>query len=93
MPPGFWRLGISHPKAKELLMRFATCKDKKCPKSEKMSQYYKKYGNPNYGGMRGVITDRKRKQFYDNSTDNDKKNPWGDLSKKWADSEDRFDIR
>ncbi|XP_023236863.1 nuclear cap-binding protein subunit 3-like [Centruroides sculpturatus] len=51
VPPGQWRLGVSHPKAKALLLRFATKDDKKIRGAEKRSLYYKKYGNPNYGGM------------------------------------------
>ncbi|XP_015903609.1 nuclear cap-binding protein subunit 3 [Parasteatoda tepidariorum] len=62
VPPGCWRLGIPHTKAKAILLRFATRDDKKLPGAEKRSQYYMKYGNPNYGGLRGLIsTSRKRK--------------------------------
>jgi hypothetical protein len=50
IPPGKWRKGTSHPKAKCILLRFSTRTDKKRPQAEKMSEYYKKYGNPNYGG-------------------------------------------
>lgn len=62
VPPGHWRLGSPHPKAKTVLLRFATKDDKKLPGAEKRSNYYKKYGNPNYGGLRGLISaSRKRK--------------------------------
>ncbi|KFM64219.1 hypothetical protein X975_12954, partial [Stegodyphus mimosarum] len=62
VPPGHWRLGIPHPKAKAILLRFATKDDKKLPGAEKRSQYYQKYGNPNYGGLKGLISSsRKRK--------------------------------
>jgi len=50
IPPGKWRRGTAHPKAKCILLRFSTRADKKRPQAEKMSEYYKKYGNPNYGG-------------------------------------------
>ena len=50
IPPGKWRMGIPCPKAKCILLRFSTRADKKQPQAEKMSEYYKKYGNPNYGG-------------------------------------------
>ena len=50
LPPGIWRKGIDCPKSKGLFMRFATISDKKQPRAEKMSEYYKKYGNPNFGG-------------------------------------------
>ncbi|XP_054718072.1 nuclear cap-binding protein subunit 3-like [Uloborus diversus] len=62
IPPGTWRLGMPHPKAKAILLRFATKDDRKLPGAEKRSQFYQKYGNPNYGGLRGLIsTSRKRK--------------------------------
>ncbi|GBN48570.1 hypothetical protein AVEN_103761-1 [Araneus ventricosus] len=62
VPPGHWRLGVSHPKSKAILLRFATKDDKKLPGAEKRSQYYQKYGNPNYGGLKGLISSsRKRK--------------------------------
>ncbi|KAG8184857.1 hypothetical protein JTE90_016202 [Oedothorax gibbosus] len=81
VPPGHWRVGEPHPKAKALLLRFATKDDKKIRGAEKRSQYYQKYGNPNYGGMKGLISkSRKRKmqsaknreavdQFNDDSAD------------------------
>lgn len=50
LPPGLWRKGIDCPKSKYILLRFATRADKKQPNAEKMSDYYKKYGNPNFGG-------------------------------------------
>ncbi|XP_035211643.1 nuclear cap-binding protein subunit 3-like isoform X2 [Stegodyphus dumicola] len=58
VPPGHWRLGIPHPKAKAILLRFATKDDKKLPGAEKRSQYYQKYGNPNYGDADKNITSR-----------------------------------
>ena len=30
--------------------------DIKLPGAEKRSRFYQKYGNPNYGGMRGLIS-------------------------------------
>lgn len=50
LPPGIWRKGIDNPKSKAILLRFATRADKKQANAEKMSEYYKKYGNPNFGG-------------------------------------------
>ncbi|KAK7474441.1 hypothetical protein BaRGS_00034324 [Batillaria attramentaria] len=55
-PAGQWRLATSCQKARYLFMRFATRDDKKEPGAEKRSQYYRRYGNPNYGGMRGLIS-------------------------------------
>ncbi|XP_030847583.1 nuclear cap-binding protein subunit 3-like isoform X1 [Strongylocentrotus purpuratus] len=40
----------------EILMRYATRDDVKESGAYKHSQYYIKYGNPNFGGMRGIIT-------------------------------------
>lgn len=51
LPPGLWRKGINYPKSKAIFLRFATRADKKQPNAEKMSEYYKKYGNPNFGGI------------------------------------------
>jgi len=50
LPPGIWRKGIDYPKSKGIFLRFATRMDKKQANAEKMSEYYKKYGNPNFGG-------------------------------------------
>ena len=54
-PPGVWRLGLAHDKAQALLMRFATRQDRKIKGAERLSTYYKIYGNPNYGNMVGLI--------------------------------------
>lgn len=50
LPPGIWRKGVNYNKSKGIFLRFATRSDKKQPNAEKMSDYYKKYGNPNFGG-------------------------------------------
>ncbi|GLH03415.1 Uncharacterized protein GBIM_09324 [Gryllus bimaculatus] len=63
IPPGLWRKGIEHPKAKCILLRFATRSDRKPPGAEKMSDYYKKYGNPNYGGIKGLITSSRKRRY------------------------------
>ncbi|RUS72364.1 hypothetical protein EGW08_019880, partial [Elysia chlorotica] len=61
-PPGFWRLGMPCAKAEFIFMRYAMKADKKLPGAEKKSEYYKKYGNPNFGGITGLIsTSRKRR--------------------------------
>ncbi|XP_046389709.1 nuclear cap-binding protein subunit 3-like isoform X2 [Ischnura elegans] len=49
IPPGLWRLGKPTPKAKHILLRYALKTDRKPARAEKMSDYYKKHGNPNYG--------------------------------------------
>ncbi|XP_013405399.1 nuclear cap-binding protein subunit 3 [Lingula anatina] len=62
LPPGKWRIGELCPKAKCLYLRYATKADKKLPGAERKSKYYVKYGNPNYGGARGLLSNsRKRK--------------------------------
>ncbi|PSN38306.1 hypothetical protein C0J52_19161 [Blattella germanica] len=63
IPPGKWRMGVPHPKAKCILLRFSTRTDKKQPQAEKMSEYYKKYGNPNYGGIKGIITQSRKRRY------------------------------
>lgn len=50
LPPGIWRKGVDYPKSKGIFLRFATRADKKPVNAEKRSEYYKKYGNPNFGG-------------------------------------------
>ncbi|XP_078044522.1 uncharacterized protein LOC144473998 isoform X1 [Augochlora pura] len=99
LPPGLWRKGINYPKSKAIFLRFATRADKKQPNAEKMSDYYKKYGNPNFGGIKGILTEsRKRmykqirqskKRFKEEVPEDSKdmkrvKNPWGALSESWG---------
>ncbi|XP_076654182.1 uncharacterized protein LOC143359803 isoform X1 [Halictus rubicundus] len=99
LPPGLWRKGIDYPKSKAILLRFATRADKKQPNAEKLSEYYKKYGNPNFGGIKGILTEsRKRmykqirqtkKRFKEEAPEDSKdkkrvKNPWGALSESWG---------
>lgn len=50
LPPGIWRKGVDYPKSKGIYLRFATKMDRKQVNAEKLSEYYKKYGNPNFGG-------------------------------------------
>lgn len=64
VPPGEWRRAVRpHPKAKILLLRFSNKYDKKMPGAEKHSEYYKKYGNPNYGGMTGLISNSRKRRM------------------------------
>ncbi|XP_071856089.1 uncharacterized protein isoform X2 [Bombus fervidus] len=99
LPPGLWRKGIDYPKSKAIFLRFATRADKKQPNAEKMSEYYKKYGNPNFGGIKGILTES-RKRMYKQIRQNKRKfkeepqddvqdrrrvkNPWGALSESWG---------
>jgi hypothetical protein len=51
VPPGHvWRLGPATGKASSIIMRFATVDDRKIPRAERRSAYYRKYGNPNFEG-------------------------------------------
>ncbi|XP_014483696.1 PREDICTED: uncharacterized protein C17orf85-like isoform X2 [Dinoponera quadriceps] len=97
LPPGTWRKGIDYPKSKGIFLRFATRMDRKQANAEKVSEYYKKYGNPNFGGIKGILTEsRKRmyKQIQQNKQNkhrlaaekdqNQIKNPWGALSETWG---------
>ncbi|XP_063239141.1 nuclear cap-binding protein subunit 3-like [Bacillus rossius redtenbacheri] len=63
IPPGRWRKGVDHPKAQCILLRFSTRSDKKFQHNEKLSEYYKKHGNPNYGGMKGIITASRKRRY------------------------------
>lgn len=50
-----WRIGVSHERANQLLLRMATDVDVKEKGASHKSKYYKKYGNPN------LPQERKRK--------------------------------
>ena len=39
-----------------IIFFFTISADIKLPGAEKRSRFYQKYGNPNYGGMRGLIS-------------------------------------
>lgn len=57
------RIGRPHDTAEELLMRYATKDDVKEQGAYKHSQYYLKYGNPNFGGMKGLISQTMKKKI------------------------------
>uniref|UniRef100_A0A8D9AHY9 Nuclear cap-binding protein subunit 3 n=1 Tax=Cacopsylla melanoneura TaxID=428564 RepID=A0A8D9AHY9_9HEMI len=69
VPPGTWRFGVPAPAGgheadaeSDILLRFATKSDKKVARAERSSEFYRQFGNPNYGGMPGLISNsRKRK--------------------------------
>ncbi|XP_033230650.1 nuclear cap-binding protein subunit 3-like [Belonocnema kinseyi] len=68
LPPGIWRKGIDCPKSKGIFMRFAIRSEKK-QHAEKMSEYYKKYGNPNFGvKTRSSVSTRGKRESRKNST-------------------------
>ncbi|KAK7925614.1 hypothetical protein WMY93_007924 [Mugilogobius chulae] len=51
-------------KGNKLMLRFATQDDKKEPGAARRSRYYMKYGNPNYGGMRGILSNSWKRRFH-----------------------------
>jgi hypothetical protein len=60
LPLGKWRIGQPSKKGNQLFLRFAKQSDKKVKGAESRSEYYRKYGNPNYGNIRGLISNSKR---------------------------------
>ncbi|XP_053130601.1 nuclear cap-binding protein subunit 3 isoform X2 [Hemicordylus capensis] len=51
-------------KGDKLFMRFATKDDKKELGAARRSQYYMKYGNPNYGGMKGILSNSWKRRYH-----------------------------
>lgn len=94
LPPGIWRKGADYPKSKGIFLRFATRMDKKSANAEKKSEYYKKYGNPNFGGLKGILTETRKRMYKqiqnkhilsrEDEDQNQTKNPWGALSETWG---------
>ncbi|KAG7163645.1 Nuclear cap-binding protein subunit 3-like, partial [Homarus americanus] len=63
VPPGRWRLGVPCSRTKAILLRFSGRKDRKPDGAERKSQYYRKYGNPNFGGIKGFLSESGRKRM------------------------------
>ena len=53
-----WRIGAKHPKAKQLLMRYATTTDKKTKGAGSRSLYYLIHGRPEQQKRKGVLQHR-----------------------------------
>ncbi|KAM9319569.1 nuclear cap-binding protein subunit 3 [Gastrophryne carolinensis] len=51
-------------KGNQILLRFATKDDKKELGAARRSQYYMKYGNPNYGGMKGILSNSWKRRYH-----------------------------
>ncbi|XP_030216247.1 nuclear cap-binding protein subunit 3 isoform X1 [Gadus morhua] len=51
-------------KGNKLLLRIATHDDKKELGAARRSRYYMKYGNPNYGGMKGILSNSWKRRFH-----------------------------
>ncbi|KAF4098408.1 nuclear cap-binding protein subunit 3 [Onychostoma macrolepis] len=51
-------------KDNKLFLRFATHDDKKELGAARRSRYYMKYGNPNYGGMKGILSNSWKRRYH-----------------------------
>ncbi|XP_035998557.1 nuclear cap-binding protein subunit 3 isoform X2 [Fundulus heteroclitus] len=51
-------------KGNKLRLRFATQDDRKELGAARRSRYYMKYGNPNYGGMKGILSNSWKRRFH-----------------------------
>ncbi|XP_034033484.1 nuclear cap-binding protein subunit 3 [Thalassophryne amazonica] len=58
------RPAIKPFKGNRLFLRFATQEDKKEPGAARRSRYYMKYGNPNYGGMKGILSNSWKRRYH-----------------------------
>lgn len=58
-----WRYGEAHPKAKLLLLRYATIADQKQRGAAKNSVYYKKYGMPGGRSVSGGVSRGRKKDL------------------------------
>ncbi|XP_019719736.1 nuclear cap-binding protein subunit 3 isoform X1 [Hippocampus comes] len=67
------RPAIKAFKGNKLLLRFATEDDKKELGVARRSRYYMKYGNPNYGGMKGILSNSWKRRFHNRRMQRDVK--------------------
>uniref|UniRef100_A0A8B9HT80 Nuclear cap-binding protein subunit 3 n=1 Tax=Astyanax mexicanus TaxID=7994 RepID=A0A8B9HT80_ASTMX len=58
------RISTKSFKGNKLFMRFATQEDKKELGAARRSRYYMKYGNPNYGGMKGILSNSWKRRYH-----------------------------
>ncbi|XP_059829696.1 nuclear cap-binding protein subunit 3 isoform X2 [Hypanus sabinus] len=58
------RPAIRTPQGNKLQVRFATKDDRKELGAARRSQYYMKYGNPNYGGMKGILSNSWKRRYH-----------------------------
>uniref|UniRef100_A0A1A8PSZ3 Signal recognition particle receptor (Docking protein) n=1 Tax=Nothobranchius rachovii TaxID=451742 RepID=A0A1A8PSZ3_9TELE len=58
------RPAIKPFKGNKLFLRFATQDDKKEMGAARRSRYYMKYGNPNYGGMKGILSNSWKRRYH-----------------------------
>jgi hypothetical protein len=66
-----WRIGAKSAKGYHIFMRFVRLKsDRKRKGAESRSKYYVKYGNPNYGNLKGLISTSRRKLLKEQQMNN-----------------------
>lgn len=66
-----WRIGAKSAKGYHIFMRFVRLKsDRKRKGAESRSKYYVKYGNPNYGNLKGLISSSRRKLLKEQQLNN-----------------------
>ncbi|GCB60971.1 hypothetical protein scyTo_0014261, partial [Scyliorhinus torazame] len=58
------RPAIRATQGNQLQLRFATKDDRKELGAARRSQYYMKYGNPNYGGMKGILSNSWKRRYH-----------------------------
>ncbi|KAM7373836.1 hypothetical protein PAMP_006534 [Pampus punctatissimus] len=58
------RPAIKAFKGNKLFLRLATQDDKKELGAARRSRYYMKYGNPNYGGMKGILSNSWKRRYH-----------------------------
>ncbi|XP_015227280.1 PREDICTED: nuclear cap-binding protein subunit 3 [Cyprinodon variegatus] len=58
------RPAIKPFKGNKLFLRFATQDDKKELGAARRSRYYMKYGNPNYGGIKGILSNSWKRRYH-----------------------------
>ncbi|KAM7397425.1 hypothetical protein PAMA_005631 [Pampus argenteus] len=58
------RPAIKAFKGNKLFLRVATHDDKKELGAARRSRYYMKYGNPNYGGMKGILSNSWKRRYH-----------------------------
>lgn len=58
------RPAIKPFKGNKLFLRLATHDDKKELGAARRSRYYMKYGNPNYGGMKGILSNSWKRRYH-----------------------------
>lgn len=59
-----WRQGVKSVKGYQIYMRYMLIRhDHKKKGAESRSEYYRKYGNPNYGNLKGLISHSRRERM------------------------------